>query len=293
MKFIVSFLIPFILLVGLVYVSVSAYAVYTVTHPAPAVESINPSSYFIDFKEFNYKTRDGLEWPVWLSAAKPSSPVILLCQGYGESRSKLLGLADRLHGAGFSVVLPVLRGQSGAVRTPATLGWMESEDLLALAGELKLQKNLEVQKLGAWGINSSAFALLTASRKGLALKAAVLDTPFLAVQDYLDFRLKQYVAEKDVFPTWFAMCLFTSILLRSPLDDPPMPDLKSWQNGPQLLIVSPQNEKEPFRKSVAALTALPHAKSWKIAKTREEELSGPMLDAYDQGVVQFFQQVSW
>jgi len=292
MKFIFSFLIPFLLLLGLIYVLVSAYAIYSVTHPTVSAESIDPSSYFIHFEGFTYKTKDTLSLPGWFGAAKPSAPVIILCHGYGETRSKILGLADKLHGAGFSVVLPLLRGHS-ADRGATTLGWLESDDLLSMVEELKRQKWLQAQKLGAWGMNTGTFTILAAFQKGLPLKAVAVDTPFLSVQDYLNFRLRQFVADQEIFRPWLTNHLFTTLILRNPMVDTPALNVNAWKEHPKVLVITTLTEKGPSQKASQMLAAFPDTKVWKIAATRQEELSGPMLDAYDQEVVRFFQQVSW
>ncbi len=292
-RFLTTFLLPLIVLLGFIYLLVVSYAVYTVVHPTILAENVDPSAYFLKFQDFTYKTGDGAELSAWYIPSKPGSPLILLLPGYGENRTRLLNLADKLHAADFSIVLPLLRGHDRKAEVATTMGWKESEDLKVLLDELRGRKYLESQKLGAWGMNISAFALLQAARQGVSFRALVLDSPFLSIEDMLSQRLRQYSGNRDVFLPALVTRLFSTITLLEPLKTLPQLAVQPWPDPPSLCLIVHHTESLPGQKAVKALESTPDIQIFRLAATREDELGGPSQDEYDQGVVRFFQKAGW
>lgn len=292
-RLLVGFVLPLLALLAVVLILASTYVAYKVMHPEAATEALDPSAFLLQsFKEFRWKGEGGTDLSGWFVSAKPAAPVIFLCHGYGSNRAKSLSLAERLYAAGFSSAVINLRGHGGASSGMSTLGWLEPQDLLLARQELLRAKLLGQQKLGAWGVDVGAFAVLAAASQEGIFTAIAADTPYLSVSRYLEYRATQFVGGDYALLRRGARMAFSILAVGRTFAPPPSLMAGSLERV-QLLVLMSEEEPARVRISEDLLRGLSNQQIVKLPKTRVDDLDGPALELYDRRIAAFFRSVLW
>lgn len=87
--------------------------VFGVRVPRPRNE-VTPASVGLAFETYTVDGPDGALLEVWHVPAEESSGLVILCHGYAASKDQLLGTAEALHDAHYSVLLLDFAGSGGS-----------------------------------------------------------------------------------------------------------------------------------------------------------------------------------
>ena len=112
----------------------SSWATYRLTRKGlttsvDAAFFYSPYELGLPYENVRFYSPDGVGLVGWWLDRPSTNRVIILCPGYGRSKSDLLGVGSRLRQDGYNVLLFDFRDQGESDRTIASIGYFEQDDL--------------------------------------------------------------------------------------------------------------------------------------------------------------------
>jgi uncharacterized protein len=126
----------------------------------------------------------------WMSQASPGQGAILLLHGVRGNREDMIGRAEFLRKIGYSVLLIDLQAHGQSSGQYITLGYLESQDVIA-AREF-LQRNMPNERIGAIGVSLGAAAIVLADGHA-AFDAVVLESMYPTIDEAIADRLRLHL----------------------------------------------------------------------------------------------------
>lgn len=126
----------------------------------------------LPFEELRFPTAGGASLYGWWMPGEPGAPAVLLVHGWGRNAGRTLGLARRLHAAGYSLLAFDLRchGRSEG-RAPATMVKF-SEDIRAAVDEA-IRRGAQPGRIGVLGLSVGGAAAIHAAARDPRVGAVV------------------------------------------------------------------------------------------------------------------------
>ncbi|MFN0124255.1 MAG: alpha/beta hydrolase [Blastocatellia bacterium] len=174
----------------LIIILYAGYMTHLVTHPPRMPEIVTPQHYAeltgssLGWSEEKWANKDRTAASGWLLRGTLGAPAIVLAHGYGRNRSELLDMGVRLRNAGYTVLLPDLRGHGASPVRGTSLGVDEGEDLLDAIGHLKSLKVNDVipvvdqARIGIYGASLGGYAALVAAQRSTDVRAVAVDAVY-------------------------------------------------------------------------------------------------------------------
>ncbi len=143
----------------------------------------------VPFKSVTFYNSEGLRLNGWWLSKTATRKVVILCPGYGRSKSDLLGVGSRLWKRGYNVLLFDFRDQGESEPAIATIGHYEQDDLgAALDYVLWRVPGAEVGVVG-YSMGAAAAIMTAASRQ--EIRAVVADSSFAELGKALRLAFRQ------------------------------------------------------------------------------------------------------
>ncbi len=156
---------------------VAGFLVYRIVKPPRTSSEIDLQSFpgrpdAVQFTVLGKEPREG-----WFFPGLRGAPTILLCHGYGSSRSELLTLVSALQDHQYNVFLFdfAAHGNSGGM---TTFGFREADELGAAIDALAARNDVDPRRFGVWGYNLGAYAALREAERDARIRALVLDSVY-------------------------------------------------------------------------------------------------------------------
>jgi len=177
---IASIILGLLVLLLVVILAISFIAAGKLAKPPRKILKWTPKDLGLEYEEFTYKTRDGVELKGWLVKGSGEKAVVLI-HGYTSSKwdeDYMKPALEVLGKAGFTVVTIDMRahGESGGDVT--TLGYRESDDVADIVNMLR-EKGFK--KIAVYGFSmGGAISIMTASKT--SVDAVILDSPYVDIK---------------------------------------------------------------------------------------------------------------
>ncbi len=212
------------------------------------------------------KTSDGEEiWMRICPAEDPKGAVIFISGLKGPAATDYQAHADWMNGLGYTAVLMELRahGVSGGDRIG--LGYLETEDVRAVLGELR--KDPALQKLPVYllGVSMGGAVALNAFGEFPEIAGVIALSPFASFEDVFEIRM-----EKAFVPPLTRR--YVSFLIRSYLGSAfgedvsetrnPKDEILKAEGRPVFLIVSRGDRRVPYENALILKEVCPEAELW-------------------------------
>ena len=163
-----------------------------------------PSTFGLHYESVEFASDPGIQLRGWFVPAQsgrndgqrlqlePCRGTVVLVHGLNRSRAEMLSRAVFLAKNGYNALLFDLRhhGESGG--RISSLGYYESNDVLAALNYLREQRHLECPVV-LWGVSMGATAALLAYSRSPEVSCAIADSPFLSFEDTIVHDLEKVV----------------------------------------------------------------------------------------------------
>jgi len=175
------------LAVGISLASAS-YATYLLTRKGvrtniDAAFFYTPFELDIPYENVTFHNNDGDRLRGWWLQGSNTNKVIVLCPGYGRSKSDLLGIGSQLWRAGYNVLMFDFRDQGESDPAIATIGGFETDDLhCALDYVFWRMPKAEIGLVG-YSMGASTAIMVAAERE--EVRAVIADSPFADLRNVL------------------------------------------------------------------------------------------------------------
>lgn len=280
-------LLPAALILFAVIALVLGFLMHGISYPGPVTESVNPSHYLLPSLELQIPSSHGESIPGWWIPGLKHAPGIILAPGYGMSRSDALSLAVALHQHGFNLLVVDQRGSGGAPRGASTLGLREADDMADTVRFMIGRPENNPERLGIWGVDTSAFAALRSAAAFPEVRAVAADSAYETIDRFLGHRIAEdFGVDNRVlrFACWQVFRLLHIADFRV-LDRPlPVGELA----GKSILFIRGEGRGALAASTEALSAAAPQGELMTHPTARVHALSGEGLKSYDRQVAGFF-----
>jgi len=157
--------------------------------PPHAGETLDPTRFIVSTQAVTFLSDDGTTHNAWFFPGIRNGPVIVLLHGYRSSRAEVLTLASALQEHRYNVLAFNLAGHGESPRSRTTLGYQETQELLAALQMLRQRTDLDTERIGLWGQSLGAYAALNAAAHFPGVKALVVDSVYSHPTDLLRLEL--------------------------------------------------------------------------------------------------------
>src|SRR3954454_12234860 len=173
---------------GSVTLGASTWATYMLTRRGirtglDAAFFYSPFELDLPYEPVSFYNSEGLRLNGWWLEQPSTNKVIVLCPGYGRSKSDLLGVGARLWKAGYRVLLFDFRDQGESEQAIATIGHFERDDL-ENAIDYVLWR-VPGAEIGLVGYSMGAAVSIMAATHRPEVKAVVADSSFADLKKVL------------------------------------------------------------------------------------------------------------
>lgn len=167
-------LLVFVLLAA---TAVSGFLVYRIVSPAQSRAEINTKDFpgrpdAVWFTVPGLGTREG-----WFFPGLRTAPTVILCHGYQSNRGELLTLVTALQDHQYNVFLFDFASH-GASPGRSTLGYRETQELLAAIAAVARRDDIDPRRFGLWGTNIGGYAAIAAATADSRVRAFAVDSVY-------------------------------------------------------------------------------------------------------------------
>lgn len=159
-------------------VAVGGFFLARALQPSQAGETIDPTRILGTAQSLEFQGLDGETRSGWFFPGLRGAPAIVLCHGYRSNRTEVLTLATSLQQHRYNVFAFNLAGHGESPVGYTTLGYQETEELVAALEMLSTRDDVDTQRLGVWGYSLGAYAALNAAAQIPAVKVVVVDSVY-------------------------------------------------------------------------------------------------------------------
>lgn len=143
-----------------------------------------PGDFGYAYSELRVKGEGGVELAVWYIPAKDKVGVVIASHNLGGNKSSAFTYLRPYVEAGYSLVMYDFRGHGDSEKACCTLGFHETQDLLALTDYVSSQL-AEGRPVFYWGFSLGATISLLAAAKGGGVRAVIAHSPFVSLPQVL------------------------------------------------------------------------------------------------------------
>ena len=284
--------LPIILFVLILIIGFSGFSAYRAVVPDRLAETIDPSSFLLrNFQSLSFETQDKVTMEGWFIPSVRGAPVIFLCHGYKSNRSEVLTLASTFQENGYNLFIFDFRAHGTSPAGMSTLGFKETQDLVAAIQMITERKDVDQNRVGVWGVTLGAYVALSAAILNEKIKVMVVDSPFESPGAFLDLQTSSILGvNNSVLNTMTRGCFWLVSLSTGHPKDNLLNTLNSLQNCEKLFITAEETPKLEAQ----ALNLFNHAPDPKellrLKRSRTSILYDVERKNYEYKVVDFFKR---
>ena len=254
---------------------------------SPSLRSISPPPKRLAARNVAFASASGSLIHAWFSAGRPGGGAVLLLHGVGSNRESMLGRAEFLHDAGFTVLAPDFQAHGESPGEHITFGARESFD--AEAAMNYLHEVAPAERVGVIGVSMGGAATLLGPGP-LAVNAFVLESVYPTIRD----------AVSDRLATWFGPLGVVARLFTSPLihvlgsevgvsESDLQPIMRIGRiRAPLLMLAGTEDPYTPIAEARALYARAPARKSfWAVDGAGHEDLYDYTPEEYEKRVGAF------
>lgn len=184
---------------AMMFIAVSVLFAWMFTAPNPqAVGVAGDLPFAADSVEF--RTTDGLMIRGWYAPSSADSGVVILLHGYRGNRTHMIARAEFLRDAGYGVLLYDARGCGTSDGSMVSMGYYESQDLLAA---IRFLRERGERNIACIGTSQGGATIAIAAEKLDGLRGAICESTYDDLDHAIDRRFRHYV----FMPGWLGACM--------------------------------------------------------------------------------------
>ena len=243
-------------------------------------------------EDFNVRTADGVLLRGWkVRSAKPNGNWVLVFHGVADNRAGVLGQAQLLLQAGYSVVMMDARAHGASDGPIATYGWLERNDSKAVVDALEAKEH--PQHLFALGESMGAGIALQSAAAEPRIEAVVAEAPFASLReasyDYAGLQRYPLLGMTLLAPGAWTMVYHGELTAGFPAGEVSPENAVAARPFPVLLICDAEDTVLPCRHTKRIYAAARGPKQmWVVPRAFHTAAIGYQPAEFRRRVVEFF-----
>jgi len=252
---------------------------------APVPGEVGPvPSTLLGATEVSFSSPSGSLIRAWLAPGRPGHGSVVLAHARGSDRRGMLGRAEFLQHAGYSVLLFDAQAHGESPGQRATFGHLEALDAAAAVDFVKARKpNAPIAFVGV--SQGGAAALLGPSP--LLVSALVLEAVYSTLAEAVANRLEIRLGEPG---RWLAPLLLWQLVPRLGVSAEALAPIHEIRHieAPLLLVAGEADRRAKLDQSLALYDAAPPPKElWIVPGAAHQDLHGFAPRAYERRILDF------
>jgi pimeloyl-ACP methyl ester carboxylesterase len=226
----------------------------------------------------------------WISRGRPGAGAVLLLHGVGSNRESMLGRAQFLHDAGFTVLAPDFQAHGESPGDHITFGARESLD--AAAAMAYLHEIAPAERVGVIGVSMGGAATLLGPGP-IAANAFVLESVYPTIRNAVSDRLATWFWPFGVVGRWFTSPLIGVVGSEAGVSEAELKpiDRIGRIRAPLLLISGTADPYTPLAEAESLYARAPARKSfWAVIGAGHEDLHQYAPREYERRVGGFLER---
>jgi dipeptidyl aminopeptidase/acylaminoacyl peptidase len=253
------------------------------TPRSPQAGTQTASPEFLNMRDVEFRTRDGLELRGWYVPSRNRAAIVLV-HGTSANRTQLVPEARMLVGRGYGVLLFDQRAHGDSEGETITYGERESGDVRAAVDFLSQQPDADPDRLGALGFSVGGTAVALAAASDVRIRAVVLEATITSMADAC--------RDESGHAGWLKLLPITLVLRIGGIDVEairPIVAVGALSPRPLLVVHGDADQATPVRRAFQLFAAAKEPKELLIVRGAAH---GGYLDAnaaeYERAVVDLF-----
>jgi len=238
----------------------------------PSLGRVSPPPAKLDARSVVFASASGSLIHAWLSRGRPGAGAVLLLHGVGSNRESMLGRAQFLHDAGFTVLAPDFQAHGESPGEHVTFGARESLD--AAAAMAYLHEMAPSERVGVIGVSMGGAATLLGPGP-VPANAYVLESVYPTIRDALSDRLATWFWPLSAVGRWFTSPLIDVVGSEIGVAESELQPIDRIGRlaGPLLLISGTADPYTPLVEAESLYARAPARKSfWAVPGAGHEDL---------------------
>ena len=281
----------FVLIFAALYCGLCAAIVWGVICPHTLRSRRTPAAFGLpQYEDAEFTSADGVKLRGWfLPVSGKAKGVVVCCHGVSSTKLSMLRAAVLLHHAGYAVLVFDFRARGTSGGNFSTLGYRETDDLLAAIAYVQARPDTAGLPLGLLGNSLGGAVALMGAARCPAVKCVVAESAFVSLDHAIDNHFRTFLwifAPILSIPTrWIG----EGIIGRSSADIAPIRALERVVPRPILLIhdgkdlLCPASEAEELRQKAGAACTV-----WTVPNAYHIKAVSAQPEAYAQHITAFF-----
>lgn len=238
----------------------------------PSLSHVPPPPARLDARTVVFASASGSLIHAWMSRGRPGAGAVLLLHGVGSNRESMLGRAQFLHDAGFTVLAPDFQAHGESPGDHITFGARESLD--AAAAMAYLHEIAPSERVGVIGVSMGGAATLLGPGP-IAANAFVLESVYPTIRDAVSDRLATWFWPLSAVGRWFTSPLINVVGSETGVTEAELQpiDRIGRIRAPLLLISGTADPYTPLAEAESLYARAPGRKSfWAVIGAGHEDL---------------------
>lgn len=281
-------LLALALFIFLAVATISGYLLYQILTPPRSPANVDVTLLMGHPTVYNFDIPGEGKREGWFFPGLIRAPTIVLCHGYGSQRADILTLVTALQEHQYNVFLFDFVGH-GSVPGRTTLGYEETQELLAAIKGLRKREDIDRSRFGVWGTDLGAYAALSAATQDPRIQAIAVDSAYNQPSDFLAIEVGHTGLGALPFVKTFCLFGFQALNYRYRTVTPLTDRLGQLAGIPKLFIES-ADKVELDRATLHMFEVAPAPKEQMVDSLTYAEMSDEGRRNYENRVVIFFLQ---
>lgn len=281
-----------IMAIALAIVVLFGFQVYHLSSGRKQTGRVDPRDFLIFYEEVYLKSTDGISLTGWFLPGQRRAPTLLLCHELGSSKLSLLSFAVALQKEGYNVFLFDFRNSGESRGDMSSFGILEARDVIGAVDYLLTRKDVDVRRMGIFGVGMGAYAAVLASQERENLKALALDSIYPDIKFFFGRHIFKDSKFGERFLTFVPLLVYSAYFRVSPSSSRSYDILRELPDRDILLLVEMGDRKLMNMNKDLYLSLKETRDSEKnlleMEQTLASSLYGDQKQKYEEKIIQFF-----
>jgi pimeloyl-ACP methyl ester carboxylesterase len=265
---------------------ISGVLLYRVISPPAAGGELSPESLLGRPNVVSFSAPGGTA-EGWFFPGRNAAPTVILGHGYLSNREELLTLVTALQEHQYNVFVFDFSGH-GRNKNFCTLGYRETQELLAAINAVAARSDVDRTRFGVWGTSLGAYAAASAAASDPRIRAIALDSVYNDPMDFLDLQVER--SGLNVLPLTPTLCRWAFRLMNvSERKSPPLSvRLGALPDVAKLFILANDNRALGASTADLFLKAAQPRQQIMVPRSNYAAMNSDAKHNYENNIVQFF-----
>jgi pimeloyl-ACP methyl ester carboxylesterase len=278
-----------LLLLAAALILLTGFSIYSVISLEAGGVALDPKTLLgnprvISISGRGVSARDGIFFP-----GQTGGPTIILAPGFRSQSSALLTLVAAFQDNNYNVLIFDFSGHGG-VEGRTTLGYRETQELLAAVQAVTGRDDVDPERIGIWGHDMGAYAAISAAAADGRIRAVAVDSAYDSPEAMFALELKRRGA--GGVPVVRTLCQWTFRMLNfSHRKDPKLSERLPAMGNVAKLFIQGRDDSALAESTLALFLAAAEPRQQMVApKASYAAMTDEEKRDYHKQVVSFFLQ---